>query len=224
MFVFTTIMTIDSTYHPEWQNNRIKYIKKLYGDSYFNGKTLLELGSHNGYIGNAFVELGADVTIVEGRQENIDNILDKYPHFNDKIILSNLDREDWPYGVFDIIVNFGVLYHLEHYHGQHLRNCIRNSKDIRMLLESVIFDSKISTLHTRDEEGSDQSLSNIGKTPSARYVEDIFAEEIGSIEKLTLHTSSQLNGSAMQYDWPYKHSDGYNSYKRRFWSIDHRKT
>ena len=68
----------NTEYHSDWQNNRIKFLIDTYGHSFFENKKILELGSHNGYIGNYFIEkCGANVLSVEGRKENVKKINDE---------------------------------------------------------------------------------------------------------------------------------------------------
>jgi hypothetical protein len=104
-----------SNYFGNLQNNRIKFMLDKYGSDFFKDKKILELGSHNGYIGNFFQkELGADVTCVEGRFENVMLMYFDYPNL--KIVQKNMDSKDWDLGKFDIIINFGLYYHLEFFH------------------------------------------------------------------------------------------------------------
>ena len=65
-----------TTYHSDWQHNRINFILSKYPKEFFNGKRILELGAHNGYIGAYFSTLGADVHCIEGRPENVEKIIE----------------------------------------------------------------------------------------------------------------------------------------------------
>jgi hypothetical protein len=112
------------------------------------------------------------VTCVEGLYENYEIMSKKYP--NVKALNCNLDTDEWTFGKFDIIINFGLFYHLEKNHKLHLKNCIDNC-DL-LFFESVILDYNDSKIHFREESGIDQSLSEIGGTPTSQYVEDIFIE------------------------------------------------
>ena len=40
-----------TTYHPDWQINRINFILSKYPKEFFKGKRILEVGAYNGYIG-----------------------------------------------------------------------------------------------------------------------------------------------------------------------------
>ena len=201
-----------SNYHGEWQNNRINFILKYYNPEFFKNKTILELGPYNGYIGNYFHKLGSNMTLIEGRKENIDDIKNVYPHLN--IIHENCDKADWTFGQFDIIINFGVFYHLEKFHKEHLINCINNSKI--MFFESVVHDSYEDEIYFRQEEGPDQSLTGIGGTPSTSFIENILNKHNCNYTKFT---DGSLNGGDHKYDWNDSNSKIHNEFNRRMWFI-----
>lgn len=184
-----------SNYHPEWQINRLIFILKKYGEDFFKNKTILELGCFNGYFGESFRLLGANVLSVEGREENVQNIKINYPNLN--IVCKDLDTKDWDFGNYDIIINFGLFYHLEKYHEEHLINCIDHSK--LMLFETAIFDSNEPEIYMNSEAGIDQSLSNKGGVPSVSYVENIFKNKKCKYQK---YSDSALNGGGTSYDCP----------------------
>jgi hypothetical protein len=202
-----------TTYHPEWQNNRINFILSKYPKEFFKGKRILEVGAYNGYIGAYFNSLGAEVHCLEGRLQNVNNIKNDYPFLNTE--LADLDTPDWKWGHYDIIINFGLYYHLEKYHKEHLENCINNC-DL-MFFESVIYDSFEDEIYFRQEEGWDQSLSTIGGNPSTSYVENIFKQYPIKYEKFC---DSSLNGAPHKYDWIDSNSKILDGYYRRFWIIN----
>jgi len=198
--------------HPGWQKTRIEFLKSYQMVKSWKNKTVLELGAFNGVIGNALYEMGARVTCVEGRQENLKYIELGYPHL--KLIHADCDSNRWEFGKFDVIVNFGLLYHLQHYHGVFLRNCIANCN--YMFLELVIFDHPEPKIYLRDEVGCSQSLSGKGGTPSTSWVENILME---CNTKFTKHNDRKLNWSWHTYDWKDKNA-GFNAYARRLWTVD----
>lgn len=201
-------------YHSNWQNNRVKFLIERYGIEFFKGKSILELGSHNGYIGNYFREIcGSNVFSVEGRAENVKKISENYPEL--PVITYDLDTPNWPFAKFDIIINFGLLYHLHNHHNAHLVNCIKNCK--MMFLETVIFDSDGSEIFFRREDGVDQSLSCYGGTPSTSFVENVFNEQKCKFEKIV---DGRLNGDIHTYDWPDLNSKIYRDNTRRFWIVN----
>jgi hypothetical protein len=201
-----------TNYHPDWQVNRIKFILSKYPIEFFKGKRILELGAYNGFIGAYFSALGAEVHCVEGRQENVDKIKIDYPDVTAEC--ADLDSPNWNWGHYDIIINFGLYYHLEKFHKEHLVNCINNC-DL-MFFESVIYDSFKSDVYFRQESGDDQSLTDVGGTPSTSFVEDILKENNVSYEKFK---DSSLNNYEHKYDWPDTGFRIFNQFHRRFWII-----
>lgn len=203
-----------SLYYSEWQNNRINFILEKYSPDFFMNKKVLELGPCNGYIGSYFQKkLGSEVLAVEGRKENIQEINQNYPDLN--VIEGNLDSKDWIYGKHDVIVNFGLLYHLDKYHYEHLENCIKNCKIL--FLESVIFDAAEPGICYRQEAGFDQSMSDKGGTPTTSFVENVFKNNNC---KYTKFTDSKLNGEEHHYDWPDVNSYVLDPWARRFWIVE----
>lgn len=205
-------MIKQTTYHSDWQQNRINFILSKYPKEFFKGKRILELGAYNGYIGAYFNTLGAEVHCVEGRTENVVNIMNDYPNITAEV--ANLDTDEWKWGHYDIIINFGLYYHLEKFHKEHLINCINNC-DL-MFFETVIYDSKESEIYFRTEQGDDQSLTSIGGTPSTIYVENILKESNAQYKK---YTDSFLNNYQHKYDWPDTGFKVFNQFHRRFWII-----
>jgi hypothetical protein len=203
----------ESWYHPDWQVNRINFILSKYPKEFFEEKRILELGACNGYISTYFKSIGADVFAVEGRQENVEKIKEYYPELN--VEQYNLDTNEWKWGKWDIIINFGLYYHLEKFHKEHLENCINNC-DL-MFFETVVYDSVESELYFRYEEGYDQSLSNNGGTPSTLYVENIFNENNKNYEKFK---DTSLNAYQHFYDWEDTGNNIFHQNQRRFWIVN----
>ena len=202
-------------YCDDWQVNRVNLILSLYGEDYFKNKKILELGPFNGVIGAYFSELGAEVHCLEGRQENVDNIKNNFPKLNAK--QQNLDSPDWEFGHYDIIINFGLYYHLEKYHKEHLINCIKNCN--LMFFETVIYDSYEDEIFFREETGPDQSVSNIGGNPSTSHVENIFKKQK---VKFTKYTNPELNSSGHHYDWVDTGKKVLDPWARRFWIVENK--
>lgn len=201
-----------SNYHSEWQNSRINFLINKYGEDFFNKKTILELAPYNGYIGAYFHSIGADVCLLEGRQENKLNINANYPQL--KCYVVDLDRDDWRWGKWDIIINFGLYYHLEKFHKEHLENCLDNSNI--MFFETVVYDSNEAEILFVKEFGPDQSLTGIGGNPSTSYIENILISKNKRYEKFS---DSRLNEGGHIYDWIDTGNKIYNGYQRRFWII-----
>ena len=199
-----------TTYHPDWQINRINFILSKYPKEFFKGKRILEVGAYNGYIGAYFNALGAEVHCLEGRLENVVKIKNDYPQITSEV--ANLDTDEWTWGKWDIIINFGLYYHLERFHKEHLNNCIQNC-DV-LFFETVVYDSYEPEIYFRQEDGDDQSLTLIGGTPSTLYVENIFNESNVTYKK---YTDPFLNNYQHKYDWPDTGFKIFNQFHRRLW-------
>lgn len=205
-------MIKQTNYHSDWQQNRINFILSKYPKEFFKGKRILELGAYNGYIGAYFNTLGAEVHCVEGRVENVVNIMNDYPNVTAEV--GNLDTNEWKWGRWDIIINFGLYYHLEKFHKEHLVNCINNC-DL-LFFETVVYDSNEAEIYFRSEYGDDQSLTSIGGTPSTSYVEGIFNDNSVQYKK---YTDPFLNNYQHKYDWPDSGNKVFNQFHRRFWIV-----
>ena len=88
----------------------------------------------------------------------------------------NLEKNFTEFGRFDLIINFGLIYHLKNV-DEHLNCCFKVSDDI--FLETVVCDStdpyKIfyaKRIRLVDEE----ALEGIGSRPSPFYIERIANE------------------------------------------------
>ena len=206
-------MIENSNYNKDWQENRVKLILSLYDESFFKGKKILELGAFHGDIGNYFSKLGAEVTCAEGLYSNYEIIYEKYPHI--KSINCDLDTNEWKFGKFDIIINFGLFYHLEKNHEIHLKSCLDNC-DL-LFFESVILDSSELKIYFREESGIDQSLSGVGGTPTSKYVENIFINFNVNYKR---YDDVRLDSNPHIYSWLEKNSDIFDGYKRRFWVVN----
>jgi hypothetical protein len=206
-------MIKETNYHKNWQQNRIDFILSKYPKEFFKGKRILELGAYNGYIGAYFSSLGANVHCLDGRIENVVNIKNDYP--NVKADVANLDTPDWIWGHWDIIINFGLYYHLEKFHKEHLVNCINNC-DL-MFFETVVYDSFDDKIFFRPEYGDDQSLSTIGGTPTTSHVENIFKQ---TNVNYTKYSDSFLNGNNHHYNWVDTGNNIFDEWARRFWIVN----
>lgn len=170
------------------------------------GKTLLELGSMFSFIGNEFSKLGCDVTCAEAKAENIAEAKKLYPHL--KYIQADLDKEEWPFGDFDIILHMGLLYHQAN-----PEYCLLESQkhcDI-LVLESEVVDSneKVKKLSPKRPECS-QGFNNECKI-SVGYIETMLPSDFVRLD------DKRLNHNYHHYDWKAKNEGHYVEGQRRLW-------
>ncbi|MFZ9741646.1 MAG: class I SAM-dependent methyltransferase [Candidatus Nanopelagicaceae bacterium] len=207
----------ESTYWPEWQQNRIDYMIDLCGEDFFKGKTILELGPFNGFIGATFAnKYGAKVKCIEGKPQNCEKIKEDYPFLD--VECHNLDTPEWNHGHYDIIINFGLVYHLHYHHREHIHQCVNHCDT--MFLETVTWDSPEDACMYRQENdydgNPDQSMSDYGGAPSRILIENVF----NSCPCIyTMFKDSKLNAGPHIYDWEEKNDRVQHNTKRRFWYV-----
>lgn len=162
----------------------------------WKGMRVLEVGAGPGRLGDVFAALGFDVTSSDGRPSHVQRMKSR----GRKAFVLDLDRETVANaGSFDLIVAFGVLYHLQD-PSFFLQGC-RNAKVL--LIESAVCDSTQAVLEPVLERagwlGGDQAVNRIGCRPSPRWVEEaVQAAGFGMVRDIS---SSIGNWSIGRFDW-----------------------
>ena len=199
----------------DWQIKRVTYLIELFGLEFFKGKNVLELGSYEGGITQLFHNLGCNIIGIEGSNRNINISRQRYPHITfiqldcDKNIFEHIENTK-----FDIIIHWGLLYHLK-FPKESILNCLKHTKYI--FLESIIVDKTEPEIYFKEEDNvnlPDQSLNGLGARPTASYVEKILNEEDVEYER---HDNEKLN-SKYQPDYNWIETNTGEEY-RRFWII-----
>lgn len=199
-----------------WRAKRIAKVLELLGLDYFEGRRVLELGAGHGDIGALFADLGADVTCVEGRMSNLQFGQLKHrdvPRLRFRHM--DLDEDFRSLGRYDLVVHFGLLYHVADV-DEHLARCFELTDDV--LLETVVCDSTDPTRVQLVEERSavnEEALNGRGCRPSPFYVERLASEHGFGVER---HFSPDLNSAQFVYDWEHRNDDRDGGFElRRFW-------
>ena len=196
-------------HYDAWRDARIAAIRSHYGDAFFDGRTLLELGCGYGDIGACFASLGAEVTCADARDEHLQVLQDRWPSLT--VVRADLDRE-WPFARFDVILHLGVLYHLEPTHAS-LRHACRSAQ--HLVVESEVCDAwSPEAVIVTPERGYDQSFAGQGCRPSAARVERILQEEGMQFERVA---DARCNAGMHVYDWPDANTNTFRHGQRRFW-------
>jgi len=196
-------------HYDNWRISRMNGIKKYIPSEYFKSKSLLELGCGYADIGNLFYELGAIVTSSDGRKEHLEVVKQQHPHI--KTLLIDCDNDNIE-DKYDIIVHWGVLYHLNEIE-IHLEK-VSQKCDI-LLLETEVSNSDDNQFYiSTNENGYDQALNNKGIRPSPSYIENIL-EKNGFQFKLI--KDPILNSGMHCYDWDISNSKTWWHGLRRFW-------
>lgn len=157
-----------------WNPFRCNKIVEHYGEDFFDGKTLLEIGALGGDNGNTFAELGAIVTIQDAREKHVNDALKTYPHLTGYVhdLNEGLGTDDY----FDIILHMGVLYHLESL--QPLIDACRQCN--HLILETRVCTSKKMVCYDikrGGEESGDQSFTGKAIRPSVSMIESILKKQ-----------------------------------------------
>lgn len=196
-----------------WQLNRVLFLINLMGRDFFQGKKMLELGSYQGGITQMFHNLGANITGVEGSKKNLGFAKNKYPHLT--FIEGDCDDTTWRYDEkYDIIIHWGLLYHLKT-PKESILNCIAHC-DI-LCLETLVVDSNLQTCELVDEDNinlSDQALNGKGSRFSASYIEQILTD---AGTRWTRYDNESLDS---KYHPPYSAIEkNTGATYRRFWVV-----
>jgi SAM-dependent methyltransferase len=202
-------------YH-QWQSKRIIAMLDRYGHQFFNGKTILELGAGYGDIGGFFSMLGANVTCLEGREINTDQIKVRYPAVKAMEFDLNKPLPESLSSV-DLIIHFGLLYHLNNPEAS-LRNTCRACK--YMALETECSDSSdpMFSREVREKKyHKDHAIDGIGCSPSPAFVERILKEEGMRFERID---DASCNANDHFYDWPLENTGATRKGQRRFWFVE----
>lgn len=163
----------------------------------YKGMKVLEVGAGLGRLGEAFALLGFDVTSSDGRPEHVEQMR----RVGRKAVVLDLDRQVLrDAGRFDIVLAFGVLYHLREPR-QFLLNCAEMAQVL--FLESVVCDREAAVLDLVEERtgryGRDQALHGTGCRPSCSWVENTCRE--AGFEEVRDISSGLANWSTGIFDW-----------------------
>lgn len=189
-----TETTFGGSYN-RWRETRISKLEQMFGREWFKGKRILELACAYGNLGLYLKTLGADVTFADARQEHLDVV--KQKDSSARTILLDQDT-NWNLNErFDLVLHFGVLYHLQNWI-QDLESTVKHSNLI--ILESAVANTSYSFhYHLPEEsEGGQNAFNGIGSLPSATNIEF----ELQRLKcKFQRHDDPSLNTNHYKYDW-----------------------
>jgi cyclopropane fatty-acyl-phospholipid synthase-like methyltransferase len=206
-------------HYVEWRKSRIKVTVDHYGEEFFKGKTLLEVGCGWGDTGKAFSDLGATVTVSDARTEHVGEAKSRY---GDKITCLVVDSESttWDYDTdFDIIIHWGLLYHLKDPE-QNLRLFSNHCKHIVLETEVLDHDDPYCYHNIKEERRWNHgawgmAFGGTGSRPTPAFVERVLKES-GMIVT-PLENPEKCNAAFHKYDWIPKNKKGWFSGQRKFW-------
>jgi len=197
-------------HYEKWRESRVGVMKKLLGDDFFKGKSILEVGCGFGEIGFMLSQQGATVTCSDARIEHIEEVRRRHSELSTRVDDLDTNLIDLPY--FDVIVHLGVLYHLKNFESN-LMDTLKHCN--YLILETEVCDSTDSTDVLRiNETGYDQAFNGVGSRPSPSYIERIL-ESQNTVYRTIL--DGDLNHAFHRYDWVHTNSKRWENGLRRFW-------
>jgi SAM-dependent methyltransferase len=158
---------------------------------------ILEVGAGLGTLGQAFERLGFEVLSTDGRREHVETMR----RLGRKTAQLDLDSQDLgSLGEFDIILAFGVLYHLRD-PARFLESCARCAGIL--FLETVVTDASEPALNSVRERsgrlGRDQALHGRGCRPSPSWVENACRD--AGFDHVTDISTGLANWDIGVFDW-----------------------
>ena len=176
---------------------------------------ILEVGAGLGHLGDVFTQLGFDVTSTDSRLEHVKAMKAR----GRKSFVLDLDSTGVDEaGDFDLILSFGVLYHLARPQ-EFLLSCGKKARVL--LLETAVCDRYDPIVQWVDEpggwRGKDQALRGRACRPSPSVVEETCRKAGFSVRDISTSVANWRIGS---FDWEPKDTgehrrDGVNL--RKMW-------
>lgn len=133
-----------------------------------NGARVLDVGAGVGHFANLYESLGAEVTAIEGRPTNLDEMRSRYPRIHSH--LGDIQSMDVSaLGTFDVVHCFGLLYHLDSPVAA-LRRMESLCRGV-LLLETIVADAAQPVMVLADETFAvNQALAGLGCRPSPSFI------------------------------------------------------
>jgi hypothetical protein len=206
-------------YYREAELSRLLNLTAHVNIQSWKGYKILETGAGHGAMGKIFLDLGYDVTSSDGREEYVKIMQNQ----RRKAMLLDVNKQEISdVGVFDVILSFGLLYHIKEPEF-FIQSCAKNCKV--MVLETVVCDRDDAVLDIVREaggwRGKDQALDEEGCRPSPSWVEET-ARKAGftSVRDISTSVGNWDNG---KFDWEHKNNgdwkrDGYTM--RKMWLFE----
>jgi len=168
------------------------------------GRSVLETGCGTGEIGEEFVRLGCQVVSVDAVPQYVAELKRNYPNREAHV----MDLDNWdptPLGKFDIVVCFGLLYHLCR-PTAFLAACARIAGDI--FLETQVCDSEELSCYLVSEKGADQAFSPLGCRPTPGWIRLIMNHFGFEVRDISSPLANWGGISPSVFDWEPRNDGG----------------
>jgi hypothetical protein len=179
-----------------WNQRRFDFVNDCLFDIDKNNYSLLEISAGHANLSRLFLYSDFEITCTDGREEHIKWMNDNFPTI--KTIRINLDNIYPELKKYNIVIHFGVLYHLAD-PLKHLRDFLIKQDFDHLFLETEVANYLDENFVLKlVEDGYDQSMSYIGGRPSANAIEKILKE---FDLNWTRHDNINLNSTPHNYNW-----------------------
>ena len=146
--------------------------------------TVLDVACGVGWLAETLSEAGLDVTAIDARAENVDEAKRRLPHV--RFHVHDVETDDWgQLGRFQIVVCFGLLYHLEN--PLHVVRRLFDVTESVLLLEAQIAPGDApSAVLMNEPMGEDKALNGVAFVPTENcLVKMCYQAGFGQVYKLT---------------------------------------
>jgi SAM-dependent methyltransferase len=207
-------MTEFDGHYVDWRKKRIDKLVSILGHDFFKEATILELGCGYGHVGKYFIDTyNSDVTFCEGSSRNVRGFKKVNP--DKELIILDQDTRYNLKKKFDLIIHWGVLYHLKNWK-QDLRYCLNHSNLISLETETMDSDKLHHKLKRKENSANDQAINGIGVRVPATVIE----KHLSSLGcTYTRYDDEDLNSKDHRYDWEVTNSKKTGCVFRRFWMV-----
>lgn len=204
----------------EWRRNLIKAIIDHFGPQWFAQKKVLDLGCGYGEVGGALLRLGAFITAVDARPENLGYVKQQFPAI--KTLQLDLNSQwSFHHTNYDLILSIDLLPHLSNWE-QHITNICRHANNI--VIETEISNSNDPNYHiptTEDRHVNSFSFHGEGVILTAATIENKLSDLMTSYKRID---HNKLNSNEFSYDWQETNTGERNYGQRRLWFVRQEKT
>jgi SAM-dependent methyltransferase len=156
----------DQPFYEAITRARLDHLEKL--GLPVDGKSVIDVGCGTGRLSEHFAQRGCEVTCVDGRAENIEQLRASYPGRTAAVVDVESDAL-LEQGSFQVVFCYGLLYHLAEPWG-FLQRAGKLAGEL-LLLETCVADAEEPMLSlVRDPDDPTMALRAVGSRPSAAYI------------------------------------------------------
>jgi hypothetical protein len=162
--------------------------------------------------GRAMISSGAHVTFTDGRAVHVDFL----QSLGLNAMVMDQDKEWTVPGQFDLIVHWGVLYHLDNWR-QDLKCALEHTTMMCLETEIVDSDDPLCERKVGEIDNYDQAVNRVGTIMSAQCLEN-YLTSLGAT--FVRYDDEDLDAKPWgDYSWKSKNDGGFHQGQRRFWMV-----